>query len=123
MSVGSGIDNLLDNVREYGGEAVKYGMLGTTFLIGSALIVSAPILLGAGIGELFDNMPYFRQAIPKGIELIADSLSSHESHISEHLSGNLDKVGASIGFVSNIFSLGKSLDYISNINKRYFHRS
>jgi len=67
-------------------------------------LIAGPILYGAigGLGgEIIDNLPYLSEAIPEGIERLRRILDGDHKYF--YLEGNLDKIGAVVGFVSGYF--------------------
>lgn len=89
-----------------------------TFLVGSALIISGPIFgagYGALTGQILDWIPYLNNAIPEGMGYLENIL--HEgNYIKENLQGNIDKVGAVVGFLGYYFN-SNSLKPFSKTSK------
>ena len=72
--------------------------------IGSAVIFIGSTV-GAGFGalggEILDHIPYLNQAIPKGVAYLGNAFSDSDTtqQVMDYLNGNLDKVGACMGFL------------------------
>ena len=81
--------------------------LGTGVLVGGigAAVVVVASVAGAGFGaiggEILDHVPYLNHAIPEGIAYIGNAFSDQDTvkNAKEYLQGNLDKVGAAMGFL------------------------
>ncbi len=109
MSIGNKIDKILQETKYQIGDKGGIICLGAAMVIGSTAMITAPTWMGWGIGEAADQIPYFRDAIPKGIEYIANIATQHQTNISTYLTGNLDKVGAATGFFGNLLLLNKGI--------------
>ena len=72
---------------------------GITELLEGTIRTIGPILLGAGLGELADKTPYFKDAIPYGLDCLRYIFTTHQTEINIYLTGNLDKIGAGLGFL------------------------
>ena len=72
--------------------------------IGTAVVIFASVA-GAGFGaiggEILDHMPYLNHAIPEGIAYLGNAFSDQDTveEATQYLQGNLDKVGAAMGFL------------------------
>jgi len=66
------------------------GLGGVAVLIGAA----GSAALGALAGEIVDHIPYLNYAIPKTLEEIFKT---------NYFYGNLDKLGATLGFIGGFF--------------------
>lgn len=84
---------------EAGEGAIVAGVIGTAIV---ATLIT-PILyagFGALFGEILDHVPYFDKAVPQGI----DSMMPGDQSM---LAGNIDKMGAALGFGGSFFRSGK----------------
>ncbi len=78
--------------------------VGTIALVGTSAVAllygTAGSFMGALAGQICDVVPYVKHAIPEGIGYIAQYISDAETakHATQALYGNLDKVGAALGF-------------------------
>jgi hypothetical protein len=68
--------------------------------IATTAIVGISTATTALIGETMDQLPYFHSAIPSGIDLAINLF--HNVDIKDNLHGNLDKLGAGIGFIGTM---------------------
>lgn len=67
---------------------------------------------GAGMGEIIDHVPYFNRAIPNGIGYIANYFNPEAARTGrELLYGNLDKLGAALGFVGGFLKTSTSVKH------------
>ncbi len=79
-----------------GGTAAVTALLGGTIIVGSIVGTAG----GALMGEVLDHVPYFKHAIPDGIFYVANYFDpEHARQAREVLYGNLDKLGATLGFI------------------------
>lgn len=80
---------------------------GGVVAVTAGLIIAAPIIgcgIGALCGEVLDHTPYFKKAIPEGIAYLTGYINPEASEKSKVLlQGNLDKVGAALGFIGGFF--------------------
>ena len=95
----------------YGAVGIGVGALGAAIVVGGTILGTAT---GAGIGEVIDHVPYLSRAIPDGISLTASYFNSEAAQASkDYLDGNLDKLGASLGFVGTfIYSIKRIIDHV-----------
>ena len=78
---------------------------GTFVLIFSAF----GAILGAIGGEILDHLPYLKHAIPNGFYYLANYISPDAAEKAKiALLGNLDKVGAVMGFLGGFFKASLS---------------
>ena len=65
--------------------------------------------IGAGMGEILDHVPYFNHAIPDGVGYIANYFNPETAQRGrELLYGNLDKLGAALGFIGGFLKTSTS---------------
>ena len=84
-------ESRFDKIKEYTliGSGITGLVLGA--LAGYTILSTA---VGAFMGEILDHIPYFNTAIPKAIEELTRS---------SYFYGNLDKLGAALGFIGSFF--------------------
>lgn len=75
-----------------------------------ALILAAfGAIYGAIGGEILDHLPYLKHAIPNGFYYLANYISPDAAEKAKiALQGNLDKVGAVMGFLGGFFKASLS---------------
>ncbi len=82
----------------------KIGMATIVGAGGAAILIvasAAGATLGALAGEILDNVPYIRHAIPEGMCYLANFINPDTAEKAKNaMYGNLDKVGAAVGFLS-----------------------
>jgi len=95
------MENLADRMENPRAEAEdlrKYG-LGRYFIkrimpmqVAEIMFLATTVGIAALAGEVMDHIPYISKAIPEVLEELTNS---------EYFHGNLDKLGATLGFVGN----------------------
>ena len=64
--------------------------------------------IGALCGEILDHIPYLNHAIPEGLYYLANYINPSAAEYARNvLVGNLDKVGAVLGFICGFVALSK----------------
>jgi len=74
--------------------------------VGGVIIIGAIIgsVIGALCGEILDHVPYLNNAIPEGLGYLGSCISGENTETEvEALKGNLDKLGAALGFIGGFF--------------------
>ena len=79
---------------------IVFGIL--IYAIGGAVV-------GAVCGEILDYIPYLKDAIPQGLGLLFNFFSLENTlPACNILKGNLDKLGAALGFIGGFFRTSMS---------------
>lgn len=80
-------------------------------IVGTAGALGGAAIVGGLAGQICDILPYINHAIPEGIGYVAGYFTDADKvkAATEALDGNLDKVGAAIGFYTGL------RDYIQHI--------
>lgn len=106
--------SLLDKIKDLADESKRVAYPG---LVWGGILVGLPILsvtVGAGVGaitgEILDHLPYLRHAIPEGIAYLGNAFTDQDTiqKAKQCLDGNLDKVGAAVGFIGGYLRSGIS---------------
>ncbi len=75
--------------------------------VGAGVVVIGATLgagVGAVCGEILDHVPYLNHAIPEGIGYLSNYIKPENVREAQNtLQGNLDKVGAAMGFVGGFY--------------------
>ena len=81
------------------GTGLVCGVLVECALVGLSSCTGA--VVGSAIGECLDHIPYLNYAIPQGIAYLGNAFSDQNTvkDTVQYLYGNLDKVGAAVGFI------------------------
>ena len=100
-------------VRYQGESSSLMTVLGVTVVGAGVLVIGST--LGAGIGavcgQILDWVPYLNHAIPEGVAYLGNAFGDTDNtrEVIGTLEGNLDKVGAGMGFVGGF--LKSSVSY------------
>ena len=83
--------------EKIGAGVIVAGIGGVAVMFGA----SVGAAFGALGGQILDWIPYLNSAIPEGIAYLGNAVSDTDTtqDTLRHLEGNLDKVGAAMGFV------------------------
>jgi len=79
---------------------------GAAVVMAGAVIASAAAgsAFGAIGGEILDHIPYLKRAIPEGIGYLANYINPESAEkATTALKGNLDKIGAALGFFAGFY--------------------
>ncbi len=80
--------------------------VGATTLAAGVIITGAAIgsITGSFVGEVLDHLPYLKHAIPEGLSYLANYINPEAAKQAKiALEGNLDKVGAAMGFIGGFY--------------------
>ena len=95
-------------IKRYGGgwwEKVEYGVSAAAGIVGGVAIATiGGAAVGALCGEILDHIPYLSHAIPEGLYYLTNYINPDAAEYAKTaLEGNLDKVGAAIGFIVGLY--------------------
>ncbi len=86
-------------------EKITVGVGAVSILMGlAARVTIGDAALGALCGEILDRTPYLKHAIPDGLNYLAMYITPETAKQAKTaLEGNLDKVGAAMGFIGGFY--------------------
>jgi len=86
-------------------EKVIYGAAAAAGIAGAVVVSStAGAAVGSLCGEILDHIPYLNRAIPEGLYYLANYINPDAAEYAKtDLEGNLDKVGAAMGFIGGFY--------------------
>jgi hypothetical protein len=104
----SKLQRILDNA----GDTLKTTGKVLAIGAGTSLVTAGLIILGASVGsavgaiggEILDHIPYLKKAIPDGIGYLTNYINPDATvNAQAALYGNLDKIGAAMGFIGGFY--------------------
>lgn len=84
-------------------------------LVGKIISVGLASATCALAGEVVDHLPYLSTAVPQGLEFMANMF--YDAHIAEKLTGNMDKLGAGLGFFGSVAGSYFRSSQTNNVNQ------